>query len=80
TPAIVAYVDALLARWPDITTDGGADSPWADGPLINNATGPVISFSMRWSAAEDASWLAAELAQTHGLVCFDPQAERLRPN
>lgn len=36
TSAIAAYVDALLARWPDITTDDSDDSPWSDGPLIAN--------------------------------------------
>lgn len=32
SPAIRTYVEALLARWPDVTEDGGEDSPWADGP------------------------------------------------
>lgn len=80
TTAIATYVDALLARWPDITSDGGDDSPWADGPLINNAFGNPIYFSMVWSAAEESSAFAAELAESHGLVCYDPQTEVLRPS
>jgi hypothetical protein len=28
TPRIVAYVAALLDRYPDIGTDAGGDSPW----------------------------------------------------
>ena len=40
TPRIQRYVDELLSRWPDINTDEGQDSPWADGPLIGNASGP----------------------------------------
>ncbi|WP_127480686.1 hypothetical protein [Nocardioides pantholopis] len=79
TPAIRAYVDALLARWPDITEDAGEDSPWADGPLIGNASGSSIHFSLVWSAAEEASEFAARLAHDHGLVCYDPQREALRP-
>lgn len=79
TAGIRAYVDALLARWPDITEDAGEDSPWADGPLIGNAIGGAIHFSMVWSGAEEASEFAARLARDHGLVCYDPQREALRP-
>jgi hypothetical protein len=31
TPRIAAYVRALVDRYPDITSDDGEDSPWADG-------------------------------------------------
>jgi hypothetical protein len=75
---ISAYVAALLARWPDITDDRGEDSPWADGPMIGNAFGNAIYFSMVWSRAEEASEFAASVAAQHGLVCFDPQSESLR--
>ena len=79
TPNIAAYVEALLDRWPDITTEEGESSPWADGPLINNAMGPIVYFSLIWSMAEEASTFAADLAASQGLACFDPQAEVLRP-
>lgn len=78
--AIRAYVEALLARWPDITTDEGEDSPWADGPLIGNATGPLFYFAMTWSGAEAGTEFAASVANARGLVCFDPQTETLRPH
>lgn len=76
--AINEYVNALLAVWPDITTDAGEDSPWADGPLIGNAFGNAIYFAMVWSRAEEASELAASIAHRHGLVCYDPQLEAVR--
>ena len=76
---IRVYVDALLNRWPDITEDEGENSPWADGPLINNAFGNCIYFAMVWSRAEEASEFAAQVAAKHGLVCYDPQSETLRP-
>lgn len=79
SPAIVGYVSALLARWPDITTEAGDSSPWADGPLIGNASGSSNYFSMVWSMAEEASAFAAQLAREQGLVCFDPQSGTLRP-
>lgn len=79
TAAIERYVGALLARWPDLGEDGDDDSPWADGPLINNAIGPMFYFALIWSRAEDASEFASNLAAQHGLVCFDPQSETMRP-
>ena len=80
SPAIRAYVEALLQRWPDITDDADEDSPWADGPLMANAVGDTIYFSMVWSRAEEASAFASRLAEEHGLVCYDPQSETLRPH
>jgi hypothetical protein len=34
---------------------------------------------MSYGRAEEVSEYASALAREHGLVCFDPQAERLRP-
>jgi hypothetical protein len=73
------YVDALVAKWPDMTDDEGTDSPWADGSMPGTAIGSAIYFSMSWSCAAQASHFAADLAAEHGLVCFDPQTESLRP-
>ncbi|MFC6023864.1 hypothetical protein ACFP2T_47895 [Plantactinospora solaniradicis] len=78
TPRIAAYVEALLDRWVDMTEDDDA-SPWSDGPLINNASGPIIYFAMRYSMAEEVSAEAARMAVERGLVCFDVQWDRLRP-
>jgi hypothetical protein len=79
TPAIREYVKALLARWIDMTEDEEDVSPWSDGPLMNNASGPIIYFAMRYSMAEEVSAAAARMAADCGLVCFDPQWNCLRP-
>ncbi|WSA76455.1 hypothetical protein OG930_13045 [Streptomyces sp. NBC_01799] len=79
TERIAAYVAALLERWCDLTEDEDETSPWSTGPLIGEARGPLIYFPMQWSMAEEASAFAADLAQSMGLVCFDPQLNRLRP-
>ncbi|MFF8676176.1 hypothetical protein [Streptomyces sp. NPDC015242] len=76
---IAAYVAALLERWCDITEDDEDTSPWSTGPLISEASGPLIYFPMRWSMAEEASAYAATVADSMGLVCFDVQQNRLRP-
>lgn len=83
SPEIRRYVDALLSRWADLTDladDDVDDSPWADGPLIANADGDQIHFALVWSRAEEAAEFAARTAAEHGLVCFDPQSERLLPD
>jgi len=77
---ISAYVAALLARYPDLTElddDSVDDSPWSDGPLIGNASGPFIYFGFVVSGVEKAWSFAVKTAREHGLVCFDPQTETL---
>src|SRR3954447_3711704 len=78
TPRIAAFVQALLDRYPDRGTDGGGDSPWSTGPLLNDASGPVIYFPIVWRRWEEVSGQAAQLAEDHGLHCFDPQQNQLR--
>lgn len=77
-PAIRTYVEALLARYPDLDDDNEDECPWADAPLMGNAAGSVFYFAMVFSKAEEASAFAADLAKQHGLVCFDPQLGTLR--
>ncbi|MFI0990757.1 hypothetical protein [Streptomyces exfoliatus] len=76
---IAAYVAVLLERWCDLTEDDEDTSPWSTGPLIDEASGRLIYFPMRFSMAEEASAYAAAVAETMGLVCFDVQQDRLRP-
>ncbi|MFD7069575.1 hypothetical protein ACFV97_20370 [Streptomyces sp. NPDC059913] len=64
---IAAYVAALLERWCDITEDEEDTSPWSTGPLIGEASGPLVYFPMRWSMAEEASAYAAAGAESMGL-------------
>lgn len=81
TPLIRQYVEALVTRWPDLSPDDDEDdedaSPWSDGPLINNSSGPLFYFGMVFSRCQDGASFAADLARTLGLVCFDPQDGRL---
>jgi hypothetical protein len=80
TPAIQAFVAAMLERWVDLSSElPGDDSPFAAGPLIGEASGPIIYFALRYSAADDVSAAAARIAASHDLICFDPQQDRLRP-
>ncbi|MFE3074387.1 hypothetical protein [Streptomyces sp. NPDC059247] len=78
TKQIAAYVAELLEQWPDLTEDEDGISPWSPGPLIGEASGPLIYFPMRWSIAQEASAYAAGVASSMGLNCYAPQARCLR--
>jgi hypothetical protein len=78
TQKINQYVESLLIRWPDISDDAGACSPWASAPLIDEAIGPIVHFPMVFSQAAEAAGFAATLAWAQGLVCFDTQHGQLR--
>jgi hypothetical protein len=80
TPPIRAFVEAALGRWPDLDEDSGPECPWASAPLIDEAIGDFIYFPMTFSGAEYARDVLAEIAQAHGLVCYDPQIEGLLPD
>ena len=72
TAAIRAYVEALVARWPD-TLEDSDDSPWASAPLIEDASGPMLHCALVNSGLDESvSFMAAE-AERRGLVCIDPQ-------
>src|SRR5690349_1891662 len=70
---ITQYVHALVERYPDLDDlddDAVDDSPWADSPLIGNARGPFIYFSMVTNeAANEAFRHAVTTARSMGLVC-----------
>ncbi|WP_299536184.1 hypothetical protein [uncultured Streptomyces sp.] len=74
-PRIVAYVEALVARYPD---DADHSVVWASPRVIDEASGPIVYLLMSYGKAEEVSAYAAALAREHGLVCFDPQEECLR--
>ena len=78
TARIAGYIRALLDRHPEIDTEAGEDSPWATGPLMREASGPFLYLALVYSQCDEASAWIAQLAQDHGLVCYDLQAGELR--
>ncbi|WP_432172957.1 hypothetical protein [Streptomyces sp. Tue6028] len=79
TPRIAAYVEALLVRYPDDGDRDVVDVVWASPPVLNEASGPIVYLLMTYGKAVEVSDYAASLAREHGLACFDPQWECLRP-
>lgn len=80
-PKIKEFAEALTATFPDLDALGDDevdDSPWADSPLLGNASGPFIYFAMVTNDAAERAWeLATSTASRLGLVAFDPQSGRL---
>ncbi|MBF6341813.1 hypothetical protein IU450_38930 [Nocardia abscessus] len=77
TPAIARYVSEVLRRWPD-SDDNGGFGCWAGGGA-GDANGHVFEMHILPGYEAETATRAADLAYEHGLVCFDPQQERLRP-
>jgi hypothetical protein len=76
SPAIQAFIGAITAEYPDIVDlpdDEVDDGVWSDGPLINNASGPLFYFGIAGSFVEDVVPFVSRIAAEQGLVCFDPQ-------
>lgn len=80
TPAIRAFVEAALARYPELDEHSGDECPWASSPLIAEAVGDLIYFPLTFQGAAYAADVLAGIAQEQGLVCYDPQSERLLPD
>jgi hypothetical protein len=49
-------VESLLDRWYEMGDPRDVDdtSPWSDAPLMNNASGPIVYFTMRHSMADES--------------------------
>lgn len=80
TDRMRAFVADLNGQWPDTTAhhDSAEDeSPWADSPLIDNASGPFIYIATLPARADEVAVFAAERAKAYGLVCFDVRDNRL---
>jgi hypothetical protein len=77
---ILRFIEALTTRYPDLTDlsdEDIDDSPWADGPLGDNASGRFFYFALVPSGVPEALPFIAATAKAMGLICYDPERERL---
>jgi hypothetical protein len=69
-PRTMAYVDALLKRFPE----GGEEGAWASRPVLDEGGGDFLYLdSSVGDHLDEVVGHAGELAQRHGLVASDPQ-------
>lgn len=69
---------AVAARWPDLYGHDAQLYPLSEG-LIDEASGPIVYLTIPFNRSDEVSAGAAQMATDHGLVCYDPQWEHLRP-
>jgi hypothetical protein len=74
----------VLAPTPEFTGRKSRKGPdggrvWSSPPVMDEASGPIVYLCLTYGRAEEVSEYAASLARGHGLVCYDPQGECLRP-
>ena len=77
--AIIRFVGDLLKRYPDVS-ETQLDTAWADGPLIRDASGGFIDFSIRWDYYAKVVPFVTSTARHDGLNCFDPQDSYYYPS
>lgn len=76
-PELLAFLDEIMARYPDLTNlsdEDVDDGVWSDGPLVNNAQGPLLYLGIVWSRVDEVVPFLVERARAHQLVVFDPQS------
>ncbi|MBB5084182.1 hypothetical protein [Nonomuraea endophytica] len=71
---VAAFLDELTARYPDLTADNYAGSPWAE-PLT--VAEDIVLASAVFPRAAEVCRTVFELAGRHGLLVFDPQSGSL---
>jgi hypothetical protein len=81
TEAIREYVLTLLRRYPDLPGESEEPSPevpWGSGPLLRNASGPIVHLDLKLNSVFEDAWrYCVELAASRDLVAFDPQSGAL---
>jgi hypothetical protein len=72
----VPLYERLVARYPCITTPKGEDSPWSDGPLINNFGKKHAIIGISYSRVGEALPFVVETATQMGFTVYDAQDEK----
>jgi len=76
---LIAFVEALLARYPDLDDGADGETVWSSGPLGSDISGDFINLGVIWSRCDEAEPFIRETAHKHGLHFYDPQSEKFYP-
>lgn len=71
-PEVTAFYEALTRHLPDLTADNYESSPWSTPLTVGDE---FVMMSVVFPRAGEVCRAVLDLAERHGLVCFDPQAE-----
>jgi hypothetical protein len=75
--AVAAFYAELTNRYPEIDTlpeEGLDNCPWS---CAHDRSGLHVLMAMVWSRCGEIAPQVRELAEKHGLVCFDPQESKV---
>jgi hypothetical protein len=67
----------LVARYPCITTDEGEDSPWSDGPLLDNFARTITTLGFISSGGQEPIDFVISTATSMGFTVFDGTSGQL---
>lgn len=80
-PELVALHSALTARYPCLSSYGDdeeiEDSPWADGPMINNFSHEMGMLAISSSKVEEVVPFIIETANSLGITVADGQTGKI---
>lgn len=74
---VARFLNELRERWPGETDAELEASPWATWPLESQGDDRGVHLNMVWQNARETAAAIAHLAERHGLVVYDPQADCL---
>lgn len=74
-----AFAEALLARFPDLSSGDDVDTVWNSGPFKNQISGGVVYFGVIWSKYDEARLFIRPMARKHGLDFYDHQSDLYIP-
>ena len=77
-PQIVEFVHRLTKVYPDLDASG-AETAWSDGPMLGDANGAFIDFSIRWDYYGKVASFIVSSGHASGLNCYDPQTSQYYP-
>lgn len=78
-PELLAFIGEITARYPgltDLDDDHIDDGVWSDGPLTDDASGPILYLGVVWSRVDEVVPFLVARARSRGLNVFDPQETR----
>lgn len=73
---ILSYVQAIVDRYPNVESEVGSGA-WSEGALLENASGPIVCFSIPAEVRDVVLESCVSEARANGLNLYDPQDEVL---
>ncbi|MFC4994752.1 hypothetical protein [Rubritalea tangerina] len=67
--------DALLSKYPCICSPAGENSPWSDGPLINNFGSKHAIIAVTYSSVDEAVPFILQTCKKLGYTVYDGQED-----